>query len=465
MKDECGATEDSIRRAHLLVVARHLTELSLGRHGEMMILREPFTTRFHDKPIVASAQEFHVASIALEGRFWQRRPLRPNILEMLLPCDCWSPGEGFKDRAMKSGLRIIGLVFLCLVGLISSVYAAEGNYSLILAEYGKDSDGAQTQTLVRYHFKSGVMVAKESILTARTSDLRYDLGRNQIYNNRYVITGWGDVIDLTTRQILFKSRGTLVGLDQSSDKVVVRVERDDASGVYAFDLASHQNRSIERSSTWAMPGTASPNGRLSASGQGGEIWLHRPNGEKTRLGSDFWQGGTMECSSLAMPTFIWVDDKHLLTQRGNGHLVVVDVEGKAEPLVTIPNVDAPACGPQLRRDSENQIYYQGKQKAWRIDIANRTFEPYLWEASGNGFDREYQRNALYGQVIRYRGKEIGRCWCDSAATTPGHIAVEFGPVGSNLGYPEGVKVWSAETDVWITLKPDWLVSIIGWIEE
>lgn len=349
--------------------------------------------------------------------------------------------------------------------LVSSVNAAERTYSLLLAEYGKNSDGDQTQTLVRYRFKDGTMVAKDSILTTKTSDLRYDLGRNQIYKDRYVITRWGDVIDLTTRQMLFKSEGTLVGIDKSLDAVVVRVDRDNDKGIYAFDLSSRQYKLIETSSFWAMPGTVSPNGQLSASGDNAEIWLHRPHGKKILLGSDFSRQGTMQCSSMAAPTFIWIDDKHLLTQRGNGHLVIVDVGGKTEPLVTIPNVDPLACGPELRRDAENQIYYEGAQKAWRIDVAKRAFEPYLWEARGNGFDMGYQEDASYGRVIRYRNAEIGRWWCNAAVTAPGHIAVEFGPVGSNLGYPEGVKVWSAENSLWTTIKPDWLVAIVGWIGE
>lgn len=78
---------------------------------------------------------------------------------------------------------------------------------------------------------------------------------------------------------------------------------------------------------------------------------------------------------------------------------------------------------------------------------------------------EYQRNPSYGHVIRYRGTEIGRCWCDAAATAPGQISVEFGPVGSNLGYPEGVKVWSVDSGLWTTIKPDWLTAIVGRVGE
>jgi len=363
--------------------------------------------------------------------------------------------------------RVIRLLLLHIVAMTAAVQAYGHKFNLILAEYGKDSSGEQTQTLVRYHFKDGVLVANESVLTTRTVDLRYDLGGNQIDQNRYVITDWGDVIDLSTRQILFKSAGELVTIDRNSNSVIVRVDRVDDEGVYAFDLTSHKYRRIEHPGLWAMEGTISPNGQFSASGEGGEIWLQRQTGKKYSLGKQFYRSGTFECSSFAKPAFVWLDDKRLLTQRGNGNLVVVDIEGKVEPLLTIPDVEKPACGPELRRDQGNRIYYQGILKAWRIDVDKRTFEPYLWEAVGNAFDIEYDRDALYGHRIRYQGVEIGRWWCDSGAayTAPGHLAIPFGQVGSNLGYPEGVKVWSEENRSWTTIKPDSLVAIIGWVEE
>jgi hypothetical protein len=168
---------------------------------------------------------------------------------------------------------------------------------------------------------------------------------------------------------------------------------------------------------------------------------------------------------MTEPTLLWVDQKHLLTQRGNGQLFIVDTKGRAEPVVNVPVGDVPACGPELRRDGGNNIYYQEAQKAWLIDVTARTIEPYLWEARGDGFDMEYERNASYGHAIRYRRKEIGRWWCGNSVTAPGRIAVEFGEVGSNLGYPMGAKVWSVESGLWITIKPEWLAAVVGWISE
>jgi hypothetical protein len=381
---------------------------------------------------------------------------------------------------VKPKRKSLGLILLFLVALFSSVCAAERTYSLIVAEYGEvsDDDDKETQTLVRYRFKDGVLVAKESILTTKTSDLRYDLGGTQIYQNRYAISTWGDVIDLTKGEILFKSHGDLdrddasladlLGIDRNSNSVMVRVDRDGENGIHAFDLTSHQDRLIEQPGFWAAPGTVSPNGEWSARGDDAEIWLQRRNGDRVLVGSGFGREGSSLCSTN-QPTFIWLDDTHLLTQRGNGQLFVVDVEGHMEPLVAIPEVGNQFCGPVLQRDEGNHIYYEGatRQQAWRINVAKRTFGPYLWESRGNGFDVEYQQNAIHGQTIRYRGKKIGQWWCLSWATltAPGHIAVEFGEVGSDLAHPEGIKVWSAQNRAWTTIEPERLVMMIGWVEE
>ena len=363
----------------------------------------------------------------------------------------------------KIGLRLI--LFLALVPVASR---AQQNYSLLLVEFGKDSSGQQTQSLVRYRFAGGVLAAKDNVLTRKTFDLRFDLGANQIYQNRYVISDQGDVVDLATRQLLFKSEGRLAGIDKNSGSVIIRVEQTDGPRIYAFDLASHDYRRLEQPGVWASKGILSPSGKLAASGDVDSIWLLHPDGKKALLGTGFSRSGSFHCSDTTRPTFVWVDDNRLLTQRGNGELVMVGTTGKVEPFMTIFGVDPAICGPVLTHDLENQIVYDDRRQAWLIDVAKRTAQPYSWYAEGHGFELAYQRNDQYGRAIRYQGKEIGRWWCNPGTltrTAPGRIAVAYGAVGSNLGYPEGVKVWSAETGAWTTIKPAWLTAIIGWVEE
>jgi hypothetical protein len=366
--------------------------------------------------------------------------------------------------------KMIIACFLLLEGSITFIDASERTVSLILAEFGKDAAGDQTQTLVRYRFKAGVLISREHLITRKTDELRFDLGNNQIFQNRYIITNWGDIVDLASKQLLLKSKGKLVRVE--GDSVIIRVDRlGEKKGFFAFSLSSHEYREIKQNALFKAPSLLckeaqlNPSGLMSAYACNDGIWLQYQNGQRKKLEGSFFREGTLACSDLYTPTLVWANDHQILTQIKNGHLVLVNLNNKIESLVTLPDFEPPPCGPELRRDQNNQIYYEAIGKAWHIDIEKHSFDPYLWEGVGNGFDVEFQRNNAYGHRIRYHGEEIGQYWCDSAHTISGHIAIAFGPVGSNLGYPEGVKVWSSQNSQWTTIKPDWLVDIIGWVEE
>lgn len=360
-------------------------------------------------------------------------------------------------------------IFLLFISSFACCSSAIGNsYSLILAEIGKDSNGEQTQTLVRYSFHDGEMVSKEPILTKKTEELRFEFG-SRIYQNRYIITYSGNTIDLASGQLVLKSNGHLLHID--GDIVAIKVDRSDEEGIFEFNLRSHKYSRIKKGDFWLEPSfmcfdsQMSPNGQIRAISCNDGIWFRYLTGRKQKLSGKFGHEGTVECSDMYHPIFLWVDNNRLLTQLRNSHLVLASIDDKVEPLVMLPDFKPAPCGPRLRRDGDNKIYYETSDQAWLIDVNKRTFEKYLWEALGNGFDIEFNRNPLHGHRIRYRNEEIGRYWCDSAHTISGHIALAFGPVGSNLGYPKGVLVWSSENHRWTTIEVDFLAGIVGWVKE
>src|SRR6267142_2542235 len=308
------------------------------------------------------------------------------------------PGYTLKSISIRQGgpavKTVPGFVLLYLALVMLPCRAAEHKYSLILAEYGKDPAGKQTQTLVRYHFNAGQMVAKESLLTTRTFDLRYDLGPNQIYRDRFVITRWGDVIDLTTGRMLWKSDGDLVTIDRDSNSVIIRVNRDTDRGIYSFDLNSFRYLKVQQPGLWEKRGVLSPNGQLSAAGatdqfelrdgerwlDQGTIWLRRPDGKEVSLGG-FRRENDFTCSELPNPpTFLWLDNEHLLTQQRNGNLVRTEITGRVDPVLTIPGVTTNYCGPQLLRDADNNIYYDDQEHAWLIHVPEG---PWPWRADSD----------------------------------------------------------------------------------
>jgi hypothetical protein len=368
---------------------------------------------------------------------------------------------------MISKRRFFGISVLHFAAFACVLGATEHRTSLVVVEFGADSHGvARTQTLVRFHFRNGVLTGKENLLT--TSEIRFDLGESQIVDNRYVITNWGDAIDLTTGKAALKSRGELVGIDKQSNAAIIRVDRTDETGTYSFGLDTKHYEPLKVPGNWTASGIRSPDGKLVAEGNFTAISLHRPDGKNLLLGNGFVREGTVRCNSFASPTFVWLDDTHLLTQRGNGNLVVVDDKGNIEPLLLIPDVQPLACGPELRRDDGGQIYYAERNGDWLIDVNKHRYEKLIWESEGNGFEMEHERNTAMGQSIRYRAAEIGKWPCDifQVSTAPGQIAVEYGRVGSHLGgVSEGVRVWSADNREWTTIGPAWIAAIVGWVDE
>jgi hypothetical protein len=375
---------------------------------------------------------------------------------------------------MKFARILICVLLLSIYGLAISEQAPTGrSYSLVLLELGKGSYQEQTQSLVRYKFRNGVMVSKVPLAIAKTKDIRLDLGV-QIYRNKYIVTDFGDIIDAASGQLIFKSEGELDRFDK--DIVIIKSDNNDREEFFAYNLSSHKyqrvkdNWLLEKPSSECEDARINANGKIAVRGCNNGIWLQYANGRKKHLEGHFAIGGTPSCNSFPSPPVVWADENHILTHSSRGQLILVDLNGKTQPLLTITITDAetPACGPKLRIDRDNQIFYTAINEAWRIDVKKRSFEPYLWEPQGNEFYMEYTRNFSYGHKIRYRDEEIGRFWCDDAHTAPGYIAVAFGPVGSNLGYPEGIKVWSSENRQWTTITiddPNFLGGIVGWLEE
>ena len=100
-------------------------------------------------------------------------------------------------------------LLLSLTILMCSVTGnSQGNrQKLFVAEFRIDTPRAGNYTyLVSYNFENGKLQSKDTILGAETFKedrkgrfnryVRFEFGRNFIYNNRYVVSGTGNVIDI-----------------------------------------------------------------------------------------------------------------------------------------------------------------------------------------------------------------------------------------------------------------------------
>lgn len=348
---------------------------------------------------------------------------------------------------MKSKTLIIVCCLLVVSPMTIKGQAADRIVALLLVECEAMNGTCDTQHLIRYRFSNGEIVSKDIILTMPTTSVRYDLGQNHIYQNRYVITHWGDIVDVKAKSLLHNGIGEYIGAEGTL--IIHKVSRTDVKGFFYYDLKSNKYARLKLPSKWALPGLLSPDQTksVSVSRDGfGEIYLHNLKGKKKTLGSGFQVDLSEHCCSLSIPPVLWISNDRILTQRSNGEIVILRFDGSIEPLVKI-NIKEPADSlPQFYRNPEGKIIYSCSYEHYILDVENRSYSPYEWESHGHGFESELEEHLEFWQRIRFHGEEIGRWWSCCAKTTKGHVSLEYADVGTNLGNPKGVKVWSGATN-------------------
>lgn len=198
-----------------------------------------------------------------------------------------------------------------------------------------------------------------------------------------------------------------------------------------------------------------------------EIYLHRDDAEAARL-----DGFVMEMEfdprrSGSYPTpMLWLDEGRFLAQRGNGRLVTVDLDGKATPLLTIPDA---GFGPaHLSRDGSGAILYSCGAGNFNIDPAKGTATKTEWRGLGHGFEMSLEYDDALSYQFRHNGTPIGRFQCEwwLARSAPGYLAVPVHNARTAATLLQDLVVWSATTGEWMTAGKMRSGSdkIVGWIK-
>src|SRR5215204_4407796 len=145
------------------------------------------------------------------------------------------------------------LATLCLLLVCARlvVDAQTRDVALLVAECVAAKGLCNTQELVAYHFKNGVLTSRGLIVKANTDHVRFDLDKNHICRNRYVITNWGDVVDIQNREVLHEGEGEYVTTE--NNLIIQHVDKADLRGYYAYDLNTKQYLPLKWPAKWALP--------------------------------------------------------------------------------------------------------------------------------------------------------------------------------------------------------------------
>lgn len=397
---------------------------------------------------------------------------------------------------MKTTKIFLILALLSCIGC--SVQTPRSN-SLLVAEYEKNYEGVGNYThLVSYNFIDGKLASRDIILSAPTrkgpdkdSYVKYDFGHNLIYKNRYVISANGNVIDTHTKSLVMEESDDLI--DTRGDSLIFHRDNIKTGTSYLIcDLKTKSYGFVKDKNFIIVKGLRSPNHLWGIETDKSEnpykIILYNQNNQGEIIITNCRNGTLLSNYSSHWPDvpICWIDNQNFLyaTYNPSGCWITsgflkdgvvstvtiykVNIQTKqSESVAKIDSVSPAISTSSFSMDTENMIIFNCEKGRFVVDINKKEATPISMSSVGDDFTIEYNRNEEYGSIIEFQNKEIGRVWCNNydAKTTTEFIGVEYGDVGSNLGYPKGVSVWNDITKQWTDIEIPWVSSIIGWIEK
>lgn len=372
---------------------------------------------------------------------------------------------------------------LYLLALTCSYCAVQRNdvKSLIVAEYKKDSEGTGSYTyLVKYNFIQGKLTSKDTILGAPVtreniagSYVRFDLGKNFIYNNRYVISGTGNVIDIKTKSLVIEESDEYISANGDS-LIFYRDNIFTSTGYLILDLKAKSYRFVKDKNYRNIIGLLSPDLKhgieVDKSTIPYKILLCTSQNACKTIVDDCGFGTSMSRSSNSLPKVatLWLDNFNFVYAKYSSTVEIwkVNIDTKSTELLGIIDSVPPAISNAFFSvDLNKNLLFTCSKGAYKVDQNLQTLVALSERTHGNQFTSDLKGDDK-GITIRHKNEIIGTLWCNSydAVTTTDYFAVEYSDPGSNLGYPKGIKVWSIEEQKWETIDIPWLCAIIGWTE-
>lgn len=375
-------------------------------------------------------------------------------------------------------MRVIRFYFLIFLTIpFAAFYVPQKKVSLLVAEYDDHAATNHLQYLVNYIFVDGAMVSKETILSVPTikdgvkgNYVRFDIGKNKIYRNRYVVTGIGNVIDIQAKKLLVAERGDFVAF--SGDSIIFHTN-DIFKGKYysVLNLKTGLYQKVENPNYNPLP---RPDVEVDETSQPFSISAYNVSGKKDVLVKDAGFGESQPLLGDDVRrkfAIFWLDNVSFLyaNYSKNQHdagIYKVNINKAVEKVGDITEIPATAENAFFEYGSDGNVIYSCGKGRFVIDLKKKTATKILFEPVGNNFFVESDENPKYGRTIKYESSEAGKKWCrvDNAKTTNGYGAFQSDIVIGEDRYPQGVAVWNSTTKKWTSLDISSLGDIVGWVE-
>ncbi|GAH10389.1 unnamed protein product, partial [marine sediment metagenome] len=214
------------------------------------------------------------------------------------------------------------------------------------------SDTADKKSLVKYTFRDEKLIATDTILTTSIKKVSYKF-YDIIFKNRYVIlsepsSNRRSIIDLKNKKILKNYKAI-------KDESAVFVSKEPPIiDVFDFTAYLRNQRPLMKQRGFDVGKIPSPDATKLLIDEGSfyqyqdedgylegyyifKLWMYTSNKTRKLLADDLHVQCRGRNWDLPCP-YMWIDNNNILTQRSNGDIVKLDLNGTIEPVVKIDSV-------------------------------------------------------------------------------------------------------------------------------
>lgn len=384
-----------------------------------------------------------------------------------------------KRNVLSVGLALAGGValFFSFVS-VSAFISAEKNQFLIIAVYDPQVASNHIVHLKRIPFVAGVPGAAQDIMdvvTQQAADrvprIRFDLGANKIYRNRWVITSYGNVIDLDAKKVLVETHDQFVRA--SGDSIIFYTNDISRGKFYSVLNLTNGNYSPVKSASFRA--LAGQDVQPDCTAKNFKIYYYPPSAQKVELIKDAGFGEDVSLIPQTKPTcpIYWIDNDNFLYpyySPAHDYVSVMKVNFSSKMQEKIGGIDQLPENHRLSffyKNAEDEIVYSCSRGHFKIDPVKKEIAELQFLSAGNNFSIAINETDKKGRAIRHGDQQVGTYFCAPGLTVTanGFIAFPYEIVLGDEHYLQGAAVYSATTKQWKTVSDSDLSAVVGWIEE
>lgn len=371
-------------------------------------------------------------------------------------------------------ILIIGWCFLC----VAFKSEQPANKYLYYAVYDAQAATNHIVHIKRHKVLNGVLQAPETwmdVVTKKAGDkvpsIRFDLGPNTIHKNRWLVTHYGNVIDLKEKKVSVDEHDQVLKLGKDS---IVFFTNDIFKGKYYsyLNLQDGQYKQI------TAPGFRPVKNReVEADGslKYFRIWYFPESAARQELVKDAGYGEDVSLIPNAKPQLPlhWISlDEFIYPYYNAAHtnLSIMKVNvlgGKSERIGGFDNLPENHVVSKFISTVDGRLVYKCAAGLLEIDVAKKVVKPMDKWPAGNDFFIGVTPDPKDGNTIWWKDQKIGAYFCDPFAATTSADGIAL-PVEMLMGgerFLMGAGVWTTSSGKWKTVGDSDLSAVLGWTQE